>query len=66
VADVLMVGASAGMTAHRHLVEREWTSPLVKHHHYLGMFLLCVVASLGLLLHRVTDLYPLTGSGLLF
>jgi hypothetical protein len=64
--DVLMVGASVVMTAHRRLIEREKTSPPVRHHHYLGMFLLYTSASLGLLLHRVVDLYPFTGLWFLF
>jgi hypothetical protein len=66
MADVLMAGAPTVMTAHRCLIEREWTSPRAGHRHYLGMFLLCAATSLGLLLHHVTDLYPLTGLGFLF
>jgi hypothetical protein len=54
------------MTANRHLTERGQTSPPAGHHHCSGEFLLCVVACLGLLLHRDADIYPLTGSRLLF
>jgi hypothetical protein len=34
--------------------------------HYSGEFLHYAAAYLGLLLHHDVDLYPLTGSGLLF
>jgi hypothetical protein len=51
--------------ANYHLTERGRTSPPVGHRHCSGEFLLCVVACLGMLLHRDTDLYPLAGSELL-
>jgi hypothetical protein len=63
--NVLMAGAPNMITANRHLIERGRMSPPVGHHHYSGEFLLCVVACLGLLLHRDVDLFPLTGSGTL-
>jgi hypothetical protein len=66
MADILMVGAPTVVMAHRRLIEREQTSPPTGHCPYLSMFLLCAATSLGLLLHRVTDPYPLNGSGFLF
>jgi hypothetical protein len=51
------------MTGNHHLVEQGRSSPPIGHHHCLGEFLLCTVAYLGLLLHRDTDLFPLTGLG---
>jgi hypothetical protein len=66
MADILMVGAPTVVMAHRRLVEQEQTSPPTGHCPYLSMFLPCAATSLGLLLHRVTDPYPLNGSGFLF
>jgi hypothetical protein len=65
VVNILLVGAPAMMTANRHLTEQGWMSPPAGHRHCSGEFLLCDIACLGLLLHRDTDLYPLTGLGLL-
>jgi hypothetical protein len=53
------------MTVNNHLIERGWAPPPTGHRHCSSEFLLCVIACLGLLLHRATDIYPLTGLKLL-